>query len=126
MKTSFEKFLKESRESDYIDKLLDKGHLSEYDKMIIKKLNSGSKLEDVLPKTNKIVVYTLPRCGACKYLKGLLQSQGIKFQEVDVERDDEAGHYIMSKSKSNSFPQTEVNGKVVVGADLQKIKSYMF
>jgi glutaredoxin-like YruB-family protein len=126
MKTIFEDFLNEgAKEEEFINKLLDKGHLTSQEKEILQKLNRGAKLDDVLPKKNKIKVYTTPTCGYCVKLKDWLRTMNIEFEEIDISRNREAGSYITQKSGSRGVPQTEINGRVVVGYDPARIKSLL-
>ena len=64
-----------------------------------------------------IKVYTTPTCPYCHKLKDWLKEKKIKFEEVDISKDQEAAAAIVEKSGQMGVPQTEINGKVIVGFD---------
>ncbi|MFQ5620508.1 MAG: glutaredoxin domain-containing protein [Candidatus Nanoarchaeia archaeon] len=69
-----------------------------------------------------ITVYSTPTCPWCTKLKEWLKEKKIKFKEVDVQEDDAAREYITNKSGQTGVPQTEINGKVIVGFDPDAIE----
>ena len=75
-----------------------------------------------------ITVYTLPTCPWCLKLKAWLKQKGVQYKDIDVSSDDAADEMIR-KSGQMGVPQTEINGKMIVGfdpdaigAELKKIK----
>jgi glutaredoxin 3 len=66
---------------------------------------------------NPITVYTTTRCPYCVMLKNILSEQNVPFTEVNVETEPEIMQQLVEKTGQLGVPQTEVNGKWVVGFD---------
>ena len=64
-----------------------------------------------------VVVYTGQGCPACGQLKTYLRRRGVGFREVDVSRDPQAAERIARRSGRMAVPQTDINGRLVVGFD---------
>lgn len=69
-----------------------------------------------------IKVYSTPTCHWCIRLKEWLKEKGVKFKEVDVATDQEAAKEMVKKSGQMGVPQIEINGKIIVGFDKEKIE----
>ena len=63
----------------------------------------------------EVKVYSTPTCPWCHKLKDWMKEKGIKFQDIDVSSDQEAVQKMIEKSGQMGVPQTEVNGKMIVG-----------
>ncbi|MBO9131437.1 glutaredoxin domain-containing protein [Bacillus sp. 165] len=70
---------------------------------------------------NTVTVYTTTRCPYCVMLKNFLADQNILFKEVNVETQPKVMHELVNKTGQMGVPQTEVNGKWVVGYDPNSI-----
>jgi glutaredoxin 3 len=70
---------------------------------------------------NSITVYTTTRCPYCIMLKNFLSNQSIPFKEVNVEKNPEIMHQLVRTTGQMGVPQTEVNGKWVIGFDPENI-----
>ncbi|WP_243356458.1 glutaredoxin family protein [Bacillus litorisediminis] len=66
---------------------------------------------------NSVTVYTTTRCPYCVMLKNFLTEQNIPFKEVNVETNPAIMSELVRKTGQMGVPQTEVNGKWVVGFD---------
>ncbi|WP_409252654.1 glutaredoxin family protein [Bacillus sp. SCS-153A] len=66
---------------------------------------------------NTVTVYTTTRCPYCVMLKNFLADQKIPYKEVNVETNPEIMNRIVNKTGQMGVPQTEKNGKWVVGYD---------
>jgi len=69
-----------------------------------------------------VTVYSTPTCPWCTKLKEWLKSKKIKFKDVNVQKDTKARDYITNKSGQTGVPQTEINGKIIVGFDPEAIE----
>ena len=49
--------------------------------------------------------------------KAFLQENNIRFEEVDVGQDRDAGQEMMEKSGQMSVPVIDVDGQIVIGFD---------
>ncbi|MFS0863917.1 glutaredoxin family protein [Fredinandcohnia sp. 179-A 10B2 NHS] len=66
---------------------------------------------------NTVTVYTTTRCPYCVMLKNFLTDQNITFKEINVEAKPELMQYVVEKTGQLGVPQTDVNGKWVLGYD---------
>ncbi|MFH1063625.1 MAG: glutaredoxin domain-containing protein [Candidatus Woesearchaeota archaeon] len=68
-----------------------------------------------------IKVYSTPTCPWCIKLKGYLKEKNVKFDDIDVSTDQAAAQKMIEKSGQMGVPQTEINGKMIVGFDKDAI-----
>lgn len=68
-----------------------------------------------------VVVYSGPGCPACGQLKTYLRRHRVSFREVDISRDPRAAEKIARRSGQMAVPQTDINGRLVVGFDQAKL-----
>lgn len=64
-----------------------------------------------------VKVYSTETCPWCHKVKEFLTEKGVKFDNIDVGKDQEAGEKMVEKSGQMGVPQTEINGKIIVGFD---------
>ncbi|MBU3918349.1 glutathione S-transferase N-terminal domain-containing protein [Patescibacteria group bacterium] len=69
----------------------------------------------------KVKVYSTPTCPYCDILEEFLQSEGIKFDVVDVSQDKVAQEYIFAKTGKMAVPVIEIDEEIIVGFDRPKI-----
>ena len=69
----------------------------------------------------EITVYTTNRCPYCVMLKNFLTDQNITFKEVNVEQNPEMMNKLVHMTGQMGVPQTEVNGRWVIGFDPKTI-----
>ncbi|MCD6364682.1 MAG: NrdH-redoxin [Planctomycetes bacterium] len=81
-------------------------------------MRSGSETEK---KPRRVVVYTGPGCPACGLLKTYLRRHNVGFQEVNVAQDQQAAEKLVRRSGQMAVPQTDINGRLVVGFDQAKL-----
>jgi len=79
------------------------------------KKNTGEK------PAKRVKVYSTPTCPWCTRVKDYLRSQNIRFTDVDVSKNQSAANAMVSKSGQRGVPQTEINGRMVIGFDKNKI-----
>ncbi len=70
----------------------------------------------------KIKVYSTPTCPHCHMLKDFLKEKGIEFEDIDVSSNQKAAQEMVAKSGQMGVPQIEINGKLIVGFDREKIE----
>ena len=73
----------------------------------------------------RVVVYSGPGCPACGQLKTYLRRHGVSFREVDISRDPHAAERIARRSGQMAVPQTDINGRLVVGFDRAKLDTLL-
>ncbi len=71
----------------------------------------------------KIKVYSTPTCPWCVKLKEFLKEKNVEYEDIDVSVDHEAAKEMMEKSGQMGVPQTEINGKVIVGFDKEALEA---
>ncbi len=62
-----------------------------------------------------VVIYTTTYCGYCRAAKGLLQQQGIAYQEVDITHDQGARRWLARLTGQSTVPQLLVGDKPIGG-----------
>ena len=72
-------------------------------------------------RPRRVVVYSGPGCPACGVLKTYLRRHGVAFQEVNVVQDPRAAEKLVRRSGQMAVPQTDINGRLVVGFDQAKL-----
>ena len=70
---------------------------------------------------NSVTVYTTTTCPYCVMLKNFLTDQKISFKEVNVGKEPMMMQKLAQTTGQLGVPQTEVNGKWVVGFDPNNI-----
>ncbi|HLR81090.1 MAG TPA: glutaredoxin family protein [Bacillota bacterium] len=70
---------------------------------------------------NNVTVYTTSQCPYCVMIKNFLNDKEIPFKEVNVETKPEMMQQLVQKTGQMGVPQTEINGKWVVGFDPNRI-----
>jgi len=72
-----------------------------------------------------VKVYSVPTCSWCQKTKAYLKSKGISYVDINVEQDLEGRKQLLSLSKQGSVPVVDINGKIILGFDRQKIDEYL-
>lgn len=70
----------------------------------------------------KVKVYSTPVCPHCVMLKEFLKERGIEYEDIDVSSNQKAAQEMVAKSGQMGVPQIEINGKIIVGFDREKIE----
>lgn len=70
----------------------------------------------------KVKVYSTPACPYCKMVKDFLRKRGVDFEDVDISFDEEAVKELFQKSGRLDVPQTEINGKMILGFDKKALE----
>ena len=68
----------------------------------------------------KVKIYTAPSCPYCKMAKDLLNKQGVKFEEANVQEDQAAAREMVRKSGQTGVPVLDIGGKIIVGFNKKK------
>jgi len=70
----------------------------------------------------KIIVYSTENCPYCHQLKDFLKEHNIKFTGIDVSKDQEKAKEMIEKSGQMGVPVMDIDGKIIIGFDKEKIK----
>lgn len=68
-----------------------------------------------------IKVYSTPTCPYCVTLKKFLKEKGIEFEDIDVSKNEKELKEMIDKSGQMGVPVVDIDGKIVVGFDRDKI-----
>lgn len=68
-----------------------------------------------------VTVYTTSSCPYCVMVKNFLNDKNIPFKEVNVETQPEVMMQLVNKTGQFGVPQTDVDGKWIVGYDPNRI-----
>jgi glutaredoxin-like YruB-family protein len=69
----------------------------------------------------KVKIYSTPFCPHCAMVKEFLKQHGVEFEDVNVQENQEAAKEMIQKSGQSGVPVIEVNGKIIVGFDKEKL-----
>ena len=61
----------------------------------------------------------------CKTLKGYLAKRGIKFEDIDVSKDEEQLQKMIKDSGQMGVPVVDIDGEVIIGFDKEKIDNLL-
>jgi len=78
-------------------------------------------MESAKKNLPRVRVFTTPMCPFCYVLKEFLREHKIDFEEIDVSKDEKARDEMIKKSGKLEAPVIEIDGKIVVGFDKEKI-----
>lgn len=84
-----------------------------------------AKTKDGGKPQKRVTVYSTPSCSWCTTLKRHLDANGIRFREIDVSKDQKAAEAMVRKSGQQGVPQTDINGKMIIGFDKNKINTLL-
>jgi len=73
-----------------------------------------------MPKSVK--VYSTPTCPWCIRTKQFLKDNNIVFEDIDVGTDEKAAEEMVQKSGQMSVPVLDIEGVIIVGYDVGKIR----
>ena len=69
-----------------------------------------------------IKIYTTPTCPWCKKTKDFLKKNNVEFKEIDVSTDKSAQKEMIDKSGQMGVPVVDIDGELIIGFNLDKIK----
>jgi len=72
-----------------------------------------------------VVVYTTAWCGVCKRAKAWMESQGIAYEERNIERSHEDAQKMHAINPRNSIPTFDVEGEVMIGFSEERLGAMM-
>ncbi len=67
-------------------------------------------------------VYTTNTCPYCSMMTNYLKENNITFREVNVQTDRAAGQKLVETTGQMGVPQTEINGKWILGFDPEGVQ----
>ena len=76
-------------------------------------------------KQPKVTMYSTSWCAFCRRTREFFGKHGIKFKDIDVEKDLKAVQEMIKKSKQRGIPVIEIGGEIVVGYDEEKLRKLL-
>jgi glutaredoxin-like YruB-family protein len=73
--------------------------------------------------SKSVKVYSTPTCPWCIRTKQFLKDNNIVFEDIDVGEDEKAAEEMVAKSGQMSVPVLDIEGVIIVGYDLGKIRN---
>ena len=73
----------------------------------------------------RVTVYSTPTCSWCNTLKSWLKKEGVTFSDIDVSKDQKAAEEMVRKTGQQGVPQTDINGRVVIGFNQPMLKELL-
>lgn len=68
-----------------------------------------------------VTVYTTSTCPYCDMVKKFLDEQNVSYKEVNIQNDPEAAKRLVETTGQLGVPQTEIDGKWIIGFDPNSI-----
>lgn len=72
-----------------------------------------------------VKVYTTPTCPFCIRAKAYLDSQGIRYENIDVSTNKEGLEEMVKISGQMGVPVIVVDGKIVIGFDKPRLDALL-
>ena len=69
-----------------------------------------------------VKIYTTTICPYCHMVKDFLKANNIKFKEINLENNPKAVKEMIEKSSQTGVPVLDINGTIIIGFDVEKIK----
>ena len=73
----------------------------------------------------KIKVYSTPACPYCVTLKEFLKEKGFEYEDIDVSQDQVMADEMVEKSGQMGVPVVDIDGKIIIGFDKEKINEIL-
>jgi glutaredoxin-like YruB-family protein len=73
----------------------------------------------------KVMVYSTPICPYCIKAKQFLKQNNVKFEDIDVSMNPVKGQEMMQKSGQTGVPVIDIDGKIVIGYDVARLRSLL-
>ena len=70
---------------------------------------------------HRVTVYTTQTCPYCDSVKRYLSSKNVSYSEIDVSADEAAAQELVQMTGHQGVPQTEIDGKFVIGYDTNEL-----
>ncbi len=75
--------------------------------------------------THKVLVYSTEVCPWCHKAKDWLKENKIEFTDYDVGNDKTAAEEMISKSSQRGVPVIDIDGKIIIGFNEEKMKELL-
>lgn len=73
----------------------------------------------------KIKLYSTPTCPWCAKTREFFRKHKIKYTDIDVSSNKKAAQEMIHKSGQMGVPVIDINGKIIVGYNEEKLKGLL-
>ena len=73
----------------------------------------------------KIILYGTAECQWCHRTREFFKEHNIKFKDINVGENDKALHEMIKKSGQQGVPVIDIDGKIIVGYDEEKLRELL-
>lgn len=73
----------------------------------------------------KVTVYSTQSCPWCHKAKEWLKQNKVRFEDVDVSKDQKKAEEMVRKSGQMGVPVIDIDGRIVAGFDEGKLKKLL-
>ena len=73
----------------------------------------------------EVKVFSTPTCPWCVKAKEFLKENSVDFEDIDVSSGQEAANEMVEKSGQMGVPVLDIDGNIIVGFDVEKIKGLL-
>ncbi len=73
-------------------------------------------------KQPRVKVYSTPTCPYCHAAKEYLKEHKVKYDDIDVSKDQKAADEMIEKSGQMGVPVIEIGNTIIVGFDREAIR----
>ncbi|MBI2045771.1 glutaredoxin family protein [Candidatus Pacearchaeota archaeon] len=73
-------------------------------------------------KNPEVKIYTTPTCHWCMLTKEFFKEHKVKYQEIDVSKDQKLVEEMVKKSGQYGTPVIDIDGKITVGFDEEALR----
>jgi len=70
---------------------------------------------------SKIKIYTTSTCPYCDLVKEHLDEKKLKYEELNIESNEDLAKEMVKKSGQMGVPVVEINNKIIVGFNKEEI-----
>jgi glutaredoxin-like YruB-family protein len=70
----------------------------------------------------KVIVYSTTVCPWCVKVKEFLKQNGVEYEERNAQENPEYASEAMQKSGGMAVPVTDIDGTIIVGFNVKKLK----
>ena len=100
-------------------------HESNYYKALVEEVLYTTRGVSDAKSSQRVTVYSTPTCTWCNTLKAWLLKNNIKYTDIDISGDQRAADDLVRRSGQQGVPQTDINGKIVVGFNQPLLKELL-
>ena len=112
-------------EGDKLTNIIKGCHESDYYKALASGVLRATESSTSGRNGKHVTVYSTPTCSWCNTLKTWLRNNNISFTDIDVSADYKAAEALVKRSGQQGVPQTDIDGRIVVGFNQPLLKELL-